>query len=135
MADAYHTWKTFNINRNQIEHETERAVLIKMPNKGRYAGWTFWWPKKLVKEGPNRAAVTIVYNPMMSEFKVFKSSPKTFKRLGEDTLSADDILEEFEVTNDNISAPEKFTPYTEEKKAPKLDPLPQVKVLEDLRNE
>ena len=32
-------WKNINISKNNIDHETAKAVLIKMPNKSDYKGY------------------------------------------------------------------------------------------------
>lgn len=132
--DIYHQWKSLNINKNQIEHETAKAVLVRCPNNSEYKGYTFWWPKKLIHEGANSAALRLSYNPMMSEFKVFKTTPKTFQRVAEDVLGAEDIEQIFEVTSSNISAPE-FKPTVEVKEAPKLDMPTNIEIPEDLKNE
>lgn len=43
-------WNKIRIDANQIQHETERATLIKLPNSSNLKGWAFWHPSKLVRE-------------------------------------------------------------------------------------
>lgn len=44
------TWRKVKINRNNIERETEKAVLIALPKQKEFAGYSFWHPKRLVRE-------------------------------------------------------------------------------------
>lgn len=37
-------WKKVQISRQNIQAETARAVLIKMPRKSEYKGYVFWHP-------------------------------------------------------------------------------------------
>ncbi|MCW1675670.1 hypothetical protein OLS47_01465 [Campylobacter jejuni] len=39
----------FKVNIQNIEHETASSVCFKMPKKSKYAGFTFWLSKKLIK--------------------------------------------------------------------------------------
>lgn len=43
-------WNNITIMKNQIEHVTDRAVLIKMPSSSKYPNFVFWHPAKLVRK-------------------------------------------------------------------------------------
>ena len=51
-------WKKVQINRQNIQAETARAVLIKMPKN---SGYVFWHPSNLVREGKNSNALSLSY--------------------------------------------------------------------------
>jgi hypothetical protein len=42
------------MNTQNIETETEKSVLINMPKKSEYSGFSFWHPKKIVKHAGHK---------------------------------------------------------------------------------
>jgi len=48
-------WNKIFFNAQSIQGETDRSVLIKMPNRSQYNGWCFWHPKNLVREQGGRS--------------------------------------------------------------------------------
>ena len=44
-------WKKILFNIQNIETETEKAILINLPHNSEYDGWSLWIAKKLIKEG------------------------------------------------------------------------------------
>lgn len=101
MAD----WKNFNINTSQVEHDSGRAYLIKMPHNSDYDGYKFWIGGRLVHEGRHSAALRIgVLDDM--EFKLFKNGNGRYNQreiIAETTISGAALAEQFGVTDANIS--------------------------------
>ena len=65
-------WRKINFNAQNIEMETDRATLIKLPHRSEHDGWLFWHPSKLVREEGGKC-----YHLSFSfsddwEFKIFK---------------------------------------------------------------
>lgn len=96
-------WKNININKNNIKRETDRAVLIAMPNSSPFSGYVFWHPARLVREGRNSAAVSFSFTSNFT-FTLRKYS-KRLNLLDEQLLSAEDMEEAFATINKNISSP------------------------------
>ena len=82
-------WKTIDINIQNIDNDNGKATLIKMPNNSKYAGYKFWHPSKLVRDGNNSYAKTFSYN---DEF-IFK-----LKKYGNGKWNKFDIIDEIEIT-------------------------------------
>ncbi|MGI5846290.1 MAG: hypothetical protein ACOX7D_03890 [Alphaproteobacteria bacterium] len=102
-------WKSININIQNIEVETARTILVKCPNKSKYAGWCFWHPSKLVRPGNHSYAKSISYTDDF-DFKLVKyGSGKTnkFQVLEEKKISVIDFEEMFYVMDQNIVSPNK----------------------------
>lgn len=125
-------WKTININKQNIEAKTGRALLIKMPNNGNYKGYKFWHPAKCVRDGRNSNALSISYNDSFT-FKLFKNGNgkyNKFKKIDEIEIDVEEFEEEFDVIDENIRSKEIKNPY-ETHKPEELDVKP-VSVIEEL---
>lgn len=92
-------WNTIHFNANNIEHDTLKSVLIKMPNRSKYAGYTFWHPSKLVRGvGWSR---TFSFNDEW-DFTIFKTG-KNYKRTIEKKIGASEMLEAFKIVNEKLA--------------------------------
>ncbi|MDY2887339.1 MAG: hypothetical protein SOT25_00985 [Malacoplasma sp.] len=81
-------WKNIEINLQNIEGGTEKATLIKMPNKSKYAGYKFWHSSKLIRSGSNNYARSIGYT---DEF-TFK-----LKKYGNGKWNKNEVIDEKEI--------------------------------------
>lgn len=86
-------WKNMEINKNLIKRTTDTAVLIAMPHKSEYDGYSFWHPQKLVRRGRHAAAVSIGYT---SEF-VFR-----LKKYGHGRYNFREVLDEIPLAGDEM---------------------------------
>lgn len=89
-------WTSIEINRNQIETETEKAILIKLPKNSNLNGFVFWHPSKLVRNGKGRM-LTFSFNEDFV-FKIFKNGKgKTnkFKKIDEIIINAEEMENEW----------------------------------------
>ena len=123
-------WKSLNISINNIEISTAKAVLIKMPPKSEYAGFMFWHPAKLVRDGKFSHFKTISYTDDF-EFRLFQ---KRKGRYGNNTnagggkISAAEMRRAMESMKITLLDPyELHTPEM-------IEPV-QPKVLDELRDE
>lgn len=82
-------WKNIQINIQNIEGETEKATLIKMPNKSNYSGYSFWHPTKLIRRGNNSYAISLGYTDEFS-FKL--------KKYGKGKWNKSKIIDEIEIS-------------------------------------
>lgn len=130
MAD----WKNFNINKSQVEYDSGRAYLVKMPHNSNYDGYKFWIGGKLVHEGRHSAALRLgVLDDM--EFKLFKNGNGRYNSreiIAETTISGAELAEQFGVTDANILGEDYHKHEETETKAPKVH-VGNVEVPEDLR--
>ena len=120
-------WNKVYFNSQNIEHETAKAVLIKMPNKSEYAGYKFWHPSKLVREeGGNGYHMSFSFTEEF-EFTLRKYG-KNRQITAEIILDWKEMLKAFEQVNEQISGHEET--YLEVAEPDKVDRM--VKVREEL---
>ena len=106
-------WKNIEINIQNIENDTGKAVLIKMPNKSKYAGYKFWHPSKLVRYGSNSYARSIGYNDTFT-FKLLKYGNGKYNKfdvIDEIEISVEEFEEAFECMKDCTRQKEKGDTY------------------------
>lgn len=108
-------WKSINVYKQFIKAESAKSVLIACPKKTEFSGYSFWHPKKLVREGRNRSAVSISYtDKFVFTLRKYSKSDKN-KILDEEYLTADEFEKLFEVVDNNILYSKKRRFYYEQK--------------------
>ena len=127
-------WKNIEINKQNIETDTGKATLIKMPNKSKYAGYKFWHPSKLVRYGSNSYARSLGYTDDF-KFKLFKNGNgkyNKFDKIDEIEISVEDFEEAFECMEDCTRAKSNET-YLNVEEPEKVEK--EIKIEEELKNE
>ena len=114
-------WKTINFNALNIEHETAKAVLIKMPNNSEWHGYKFWHPSKCIRTlGRGKGYFKTFSYKDNWEFTIFKANKKG-DRTAEQVLSAEDMEIAFDVVNEQISVDASTESYLEIEEPKKID--------------
>lgn len=120
-------WHKVYFNSQNIEHDTAKAVLIKMPSKSEYAGYKFWHPTKLVREEGGKG-----YHMSFSFTEKFQFVIRKYGQnrqvTAEKIIGWDEMLEAFEQVNEQICGHEET--YLEVAEPDKVDKT--VKVREEL---
>ena len=120
-------WHKIYFNSQNIEHDTAKAVLIKMPNKSEYAGYKFWHPTRLVREEGGKG-----YHMSFSFTEEFQFTIRKYGQnrqvTAEKIIGWDEMLEAFEQVNEQICGHEET--YLEVAEPDKVDKT--VKVREEL---
>lgn len=120
-------WHKVYFNSQNIEHETAKAVLVKMPNKSEYAGYKFWHPTKLVREEGGKG-----YHMSFSFTEEFQFTIRKYGQnrqvTAEKIIGWDEMFEAFEQVNEQICGHEET--YLEVTEPDKVDRT--VKVREEL---
>ena len=99
-------WKNININKQNVDVETAKSVLIKMPHNSDYDGYKFWHPSKLVRKGRNSNSLSIGYNDQFT-FKLKKYGKGKYNKkevIDEIEIDVDEFEEAFGVMDKNITS-------------------------------
>ena len=105
-------WKKIEFNKQNIKAETGKAVLIKLPNKSKYNGYTFWFPSKFIDViGGKGYFMSFTYKEDF-QFKLFTKTKEII-------LTAKQLEEIYNVDNQSyliVEEPKKITKKIEVKK-------------------
>ncbi|RRC92709.1 hypothetical protein EII25_03285 [Erysipelotrichaceae bacterium OH741_COT-311] len=91
-------WEKVYFNAQNIEAETAKAVLIKMPSKGDYAGYCFWHPARLVRDEGNKGYRKSFSFTDEFEFKLKKYGKGKYNKnqvIDEKIIGPEEIKDEF----------------------------------------
>lgn len=83
-------WHRIKINSNQVVHSTEKAMLLRAPNKSELAGHEYWVGKKLIRPGFEYGSLILSVADGM-KFTLRRTSEKTRRVLSERTVSAEEL--------------------------------------------
>lgn len=128
-------WKNININKQNVQTTTAKAVLIKMPHNSNYDGFCFWHPAKLIREGRNPNSFSLGYTEEF-KFKLMKYGNGKWNKntvIEEQTIDFEEFENAFEVMNENITAPDTKNDFETHK--PQELEIKDVEVLEELKDE
>ena len=99
-------WEKIRFNIQNIEKETDKAILIKLPKKSNYSGWVFWHPSKLVRlEGGKGYHYSFSFTEEFN-FRLIKYGKGKYNKneiIDEVNLDCEKIKEIFRVMDDVIS--------------------------------
>lgn len=122
MTQFVDKWNKIKINNNNIEYTTNKAYLIKLPNKSEFAGYKFWISYKLIIEYDNYIILSCKDD---FEFQIFNKNAK-------DIITGDMLKDIFECMNDSCQE-KKDESYLIIQEPKKIDI--DVKIDEELLNE
>ena len=90
-------WQKIALNRNNICTETERAVLIQMPNKSKHNGYKFWTSKKLLRKGRHSYEYFLsIKSDMEFELKKYGNGKwNRYQVISETKITAEQLAEAF----------------------------------------
>lgn len=82
-------WKKQIFNRQNIKAETDKAILVQMPHKSKYDGFSFWHPKKITWNGAHDYEIIISYTDNF----IFK-----LKKYGKGKYNSNEVIKELEIS-------------------------------------
>jgi len=82
-------WKNLTFNKQNIQAETEKAVLINCHHKSEFYGYSFWHPSKLIREGSHSFERSLGY---MDDFKII------LKKYGKWRYNWNSVIDEKSIT-------------------------------------
>lgn len=127
-------WHNIEINIQNIEIDTGKAILIKMPNKSKYAGLKFWHPSKLIRVGSNNYSVKIGYTDKFT-FRLFKNGNGNYNRnkiIEEKEISVYEFEKAFDCMSDCTKPKQKEETYLIVKEPEKIEK--DIQIVEELKN-
>ena len=128
-------WKNIEINIQNIEYDSGKATLIKMPNKSKYGGYKFWHPSKLIRTGSNNYAARLGYTDEFT-FKLKKYGNGKYNSnevINEIEIDVEEFEEVFECMEDCTRAKQKEETYLIVEEPEKLEI--EIEIEEELKNE
>lgn len=103
-------WNKVGFNAQNIERETAKATLIKMPKSSEFSGWMFWHPSSLIRNaGGNGYWLTLSFTDDW-DFTLIKGKGQYRKEM---KVSVNDILESFNGTEHILENEESYLEVTE----------------------
>lgn len=91
-------WKIVYSYRQNIEHETSRAVLVNLPHRSNYDGYRVWLPAKLVRSGRHSYECSFSFTDSF-KFKLRKFGKGRYNSrevIDKVEVSAEEFAEQFE---------------------------------------
>ena len=123
------SWKNLIFNTQNIERQTQKAVLIKMPRSSKYSGWAFWHPKKLIRKAGGKGYFLSLAYTEDWRFTLKKGSQ-------EKVVGPSEIEESFSKGHKTMRfAIEQTKPYDPIHVPEKLELDEEVTVIEDLKDD
>ena len=103
-------WNGITIQESQIKTTTDKSVLVSMPRYGKYRGYTFWHPKKLVWECLDMATIRYTDDFQFRLQKREKDTSGKWYTADEVTLSAEEMQAAFAEEEPLIYTPKPLEP-------------------------
>lgn len=92
-------WYKLTFNKSQIAHSTDKATLIKLPQRSDLKGWGFWHPSKLVREDFKGSGEWFNFSFTDEwEFKLFRVNTKNDAKT---VVGYEEMLEAFKLQQES----------------------------------